>query len=92
MKHVKKRIQKYFASGRDNDRKGQFEEARDDFSQVIALDGNHMKAFMCRGMAHMELGKFRDAQADFTEVLNLEKGLFHSSYTAWNDISAAGAT
>ncbi len=69
-------IQKYFASGRDNDRKGQFEEARDDFSRVIALDGNHMKAFMCRGMAHMELGKLRDAQADFTQVLNLRKDCF----------------
>ena len=35
-----------------------------------------MKAFMCRGMAHMELGKFRDAQANFTQVLNLKKDCF----------------
>src|SRR5206468_332589 len=50
-----------------------YEEARDDFNRVIALDGNHARAFARRGRAYLELKQFKEALADFNQAIDLEK-------------------
>jgi tetratricopeptide (TPR) repeat protein len=71
-----KRIQEYFDSGWNDLCNGLHKKARDNFSLVIALDGNHAQAYAYRGMACLELGRFEDAQADFTQALNLKEDYF----------------
>jgi tetratricopeptide (TPR) repeat protein len=69
----KKEIQRYYDSGEEHLKAGRYKEAHDDFNRVIALDGNHARAFARRGRAYLELRQFKEALADFNQALKLEK-------------------
>ena len=49
--------------GMEHLRAGQRQKARDDFSRVIALDGNHAESFAHRGVAYLEMGQSELAEA-----------------------------
>ncbi|TNN43310.1 RNA polymerase II-associated protein 3 [Liparis tanakae] len=50
------------------------EEAEEDCSRAVALDGSYAKAFARRATARVALGKLEEAKQDFQEVLKLEPG------------------
>ncbi|KAF6121505.1 RNA polymerase II associated protein 3 [Phyllostomus discolor] len=51
-----------------------YEEAENDCTQAILLDGSYSKAFARRGTARTFLGKLNEAKQDFETVLLLEPG------------------
>ncbi|NXG73549.1 RPAP3 protein, partial [Baryphthengus martii] len=51
-----------------------YEEAENDCTQALLLDGSYSKAFARRGAARVALGKLEEAMQDFEAVLKLEPG------------------
>jgi serine/threonine protein kinase len=66
-------IDKHYKAGEEHLKARRYKEARDDFIRVIALDGNHARAFARRGRAYLELRQFKEALDDFNQALDLQK-------------------
>jgi tetratricopeptide (TPR) repeat protein len=64
-------IQIYYDYGKYNIREGRYQEARDNFTRVIALNEGHSGAFARRGSAYLGLGQLNEAMADLNHALEL---------------------
>lgn len=58
---------------------GNYREAKEDFSRVLAEDNNHERAYYFRGIALFALGEYQEAVADLTLSLtrNNNRGIAH---------------
>jgi tetratricopeptide (TPR) repeat protein len=67
-------IQKYeyYKSGEKHIRVGRYNEARDDFTRVIALNEECSWAFAYRGRAYLGLGQLDEALTDLNHVLKMD--------------------
>ena len=60
---------------------GNYEEAVEDFSQVVTIKADYVNAWFNRGEIQYELGKFEEAIADYSQALELAPGDF-GAYTS----------
>ena len=65
---VREKIKSHFDSGYQHWQNRQYEKARDTFSQVLELDGKHIRARELRGRAHLALGANEEALKDLEQV------------------------
>ena len=73
----KKLIQRHYDSGEAHIQAERYEEARDDFTRVIALNEKYSGAFAYRGSAYLGLEQFNEALADLNHALEMdEKNIF----------------
>ena len=74
--YVKERdiqVDEYYKSGEGHIRAGQYKEARDDFTRVIALNEGYSGAFAYRGSAYLGLRDFNQALADLNHALEMDE-------------------
>jgi tetratricopeptide (TPR) repeat protein len=68
-----------------------------DFTEAIAKDENHTRAWALRGQAQMRKGRFVEASKDFDKALELEPGFYETllfnglAHYYRNDVAAARA-
>lgn len=76
---------------------GRFEQAEEDCTCAIAIDGSFVKAYGRRGMARHKRGKYLDAISDFEHALTLEpsnknlNNLLAESRKMYNSVGGIGA-
>jgi tetratricopeptide (TPR) repeat protein/uncharacterized protein YoxC len=63
----------YYDYGEYNMRKGRYEEVRDNFTRVIALDEGYSGAFAYRGTAYLGLGQLDKALEDLNHACEMDK-------------------
>ncbi len=66
-------IDVYYYYGKYNIREGRYQEARDNFTRVIALDEGSSGAFAYRGTAYLGLGQLDKALADLNHAHGMDK-------------------
>ena len=71
-------IDKHYKAGEDHIRAKRYGKARDDFTRVIAMDGNHSAAFAYRGSAYLGLKQGEKALDDYNQALKMNKDNIHA--------------
>jgi tetratricopeptide (TPR) repeat protein len=69
----KKAIEIIYASGEEHMQAKRYEEARDDFDRVIAMDKGYSGAYAYRGAAYLGLGQLDLALADLNHAHGMDK-------------------
>ena len=98
----KKLIQVHYKSGEKHIQAERYKEARDDFTQVIALNEKYSGAFAYRGSAYLGLGQLNEAMTDLNHALEMDdkniyawahRGVVHQKMghygKAWDDFTQA---
>jgi serine/threonine protein kinase len=67
-------IDEHYKSGEKHIQNKRYDKAYDDLTRVIAMDGNHARAFAYRGAAYLGMKQLNEAMADLNQALKLSNG------------------
>jgi tetratricopeptide (TPR) repeat protein len=73
-------IRAYFSRAAAYNKRGDFERAIADYSQLIQFYPKNMYAYLCRGLSYFRSGNLDRAIADFTQTIQLNPNNYHAYY------------